>query len=94
MLRPEGKRFVMVQWRDPNGGATAASEHDLTHAPTLVCTSGWELRSDAVGISIGGEYCGDGTYRDITFVMPELIDELVEVKIPKRRKRRAHVGAV
>ena len=94
MLRASGKRFVAVTWRDAHGvGTTAYSEHEIPHKAVEICTFGWELRTDTVGVSLVNEICADGTFRGYTFIPAELVVSVEPIPVGKTRKAAARSGA-
>lgn len=91
MLKPEGdKQFVAVTWRDAHGtGKTASfSEHELPHAPARVTTYGWLMRQDDKGLSIVGEIFSDGSMRDYTFIMTEVLEGIEVIRMPAKRRSK------
>lgn len=88
MLKPSGKPFVAVTWRDPHGtGKTSCLfEHELPHSCILITTYGWLMRQDDKGVSLVGEIIGDASMRDYTFVPAELIDTIENIPLRDERK--------
>ncbi len=88
VLKPEGKRFVAVTWKDPNGqGRGALAEHELPHCSTPCTTYGWLMKEDSSGVSVAPEVLGDATFRDVTYIPTELITEpICDIPLPKRKR--------
>jgi hypothetical protein len=92
------KPYVFVLWHDPHSpGATEVfSEEDVhaLHRSLPMITAGWLMKEDDDGVSIASEYCGDGDYRGTTFVLKELLIDVIRVRTPtgntgtKSRKAR------
>lgn len=81
------KPIVAVIWEDARSSSTDTySASDLPHEPILICTVGWEIRSDERGISIVNEYCGDQDYRGHTFVPRALVKHVTVLKKAKKEK--------
>ena len=87
-MSPE-KPIVCVAWEDAHGSiATAYSEHEIPHASVVILTIGWLLRQDEVGISVANEYCGDGTWRGVTFVPHGMMQSVTPILTRTPRKKR------
>lgn len=89
MKHPD-KPFVCCAWKDAHGSATAAyDEHELPHAPIYISTYGFLVRHDAAGVSVASEFCGDGTWRGVTFIPSEIVVEIVELGMRKTRRSKS-----
>jgi hypothetical protein len=88
------KPFVAVLWHDPHSlhATEVVSQEDVhrLHRSLPMITNGYLLQEDEDGISVGSEYCGDGDYRGTTFVLRELITEIVYW--PKLRRKSGVTG--
>ncbi len=58
------------------------------HSPLMVTTMGWILKDDEEGITLANEYCGDGDYRGLTFVLRRLIVEVKPITTGRKKKER------
>lgn len=89
--------FAFVFWDDPHSlpSTEVVNEKDVSalHGAVKIVTAGWILKQDETGISLAGEYCGDGDYRNTTYIMMRLVTDIVPLKITKKRTRKvAHVN--
>ncbi len=79
-----------VTWQDAHSpGSTevvSLGELDKVHKPLIMKTVGWLLRVDKHGTTIAGEDCGDGDYRNVTFIPNVLITQVRPLKRPRKRK--------
>ncbi len=83
------KPLVSVEWLDAHGsGLSAFAEHEIPHAGIKITTYGLLIREDAIGVTVAGEYCADGTYRGCTFVPAGMLLGPVKPVIPVRPKRK------
>lgn len=90
MKQPD-KPFGMVLWDDAHVDNSDLFESDIKHAPARMHTSGWIIRSDAVGISLAQEWSpGDGAYRTVTFIPRPMVVE--EIKLNLSRKKNARLS--
>lgn len=91
-IQPTNRPFVFVFWQDPHSLAATeiVNERDVSnlHKAAEMITAGWVLKQDAVGISVAGEYCGDGDYRSTTYVLMSLVTEVKVIKLTAARKPR------
>lgn len=86
MILPN-KPLIAVIWEDARSSSTDTySDKDLPHEPILICTIGWEARSDERGISVVNEYCGNADYRGHTFVPRALVKDVKVLKKIKKAK--------
>jgi hypothetical protein len=80
----------IVEWNDAHSpGATevvSLDQLDKVHNPLIMSTAGWILRDDHYGVTIAGESCGDGDYRNATFIPRVLIIDIRPLKQPKKKK--------
>jgi hypothetical protein len=78
-----------VIWNDAHSpGATevvGVDQLDKIHAPLIMTTVGWILRDDHFGVTIAGVYCGDGDYRNVTFIPRVLIVDTQKLSKPKKK---------
>ena len=80
--------LVKVVWRDAHGSATGAySLHEIPHEAIEVMSYGLLLKTDAVGVSIASERCGDDTYRGYTFIPTGMVVSVT----PMKRKRATRI---
>jgi hypothetical protein len=86
---PKDKRFGFVFWDDAHSlhATDVVNINDLSklHGAIPVVTSGWILQDDEHGVSIGGESCGDGDYRNSTFILRAMIHDIWYVKVPRKK---------
>lgn len=91
----EGK-LAVVEWADAHSPGDTADVDPANlgsiHAPYVIRTVGWILRSDAVGVTVGSEQCllSDGTgltYRTVTFVPAGMIRDVLPLPAQKRRRQ-------
>lgn len=68
---------MIVKWDDaysPLGSEVTNDENlDEVHKPLEMLTVGWLLRDNLKGITICSENCGDGDYRNRTFIPRALV---------------------
>jgi hypothetical protein len=84
------KALVVVKWSDAHGNTLSAfSEHEIPHAAVEVQSVGWLLRDDEKGVSIAAEYCGDATWRGVSFVPRGMILDVKPVVRTRTRKPKA-----
>lgn len=57
----------------------------MVHQPLAIETVGWMLKNDLVGVTIAGECCGDGDYRNVTFVPRAMVTAVVAIAARKQR---------
>lgn len=83
-----------VTWEDAHSpGATVVfSVDDVVglddvHTPLQVVTIGWVLRDDEKGITLANEYCGDGDYRGLTFVLRKNIISVHPLSTSRPKKK-------
>lgn len=90
---PNDHPLVLLTWLDahsPNATtAVSVDEVDKIHAPITITTIGWVLRDDVNGVTIASEHCGDGDYRNCTFVLRSLVMEMKPVRTPRKRPTKA-----
>lgn len=81
--------LVQVKWNDAHSPAATETvninEISRVHGTIPIITAGYLLRDDDVGITIGGEDCADGDYRNITFIPRCLVVEVIG-----KRGRKKH----
>lgn len=86
--------LVALVWKDAHATATSAySAHEIPHAPIIITTYGLLLRQDEAGVSVASEICADGTYRGVTFVPTEIVQEVRHLLKPKARRQRSTLAA-
>lgn len=89
MTRP-AKPFVVVAWRDAHANAISwFSEHEIPHAALEVQSVGWLLREDEAGITVAAEYCGDATWRGVSFVPRGMVVSVSPVVKPRKAHKVA-----
>ncbi len=87
---PKNRPFVAVLWHDPHSldsteVINAEDTHRL-HRSLPMITHGYVMKEDGEGISVASEYCGENDFRNTTFIMRELILEVVPQPMPRRKK--------
>lgn len=79
-----------VVWNDahsPGSTETVDLDHlEKIHHPYVITTVGWVLLDDCKGITIAGEDCGDGDYRNVTFIPRVLIISTRCLHRPRKSK--------
>jgi hypothetical protein len=81
------KILVIVKWNDANGDSlTAYAAQDVPHVPIVIDTVGWLMRDDDNGVSVSGEFCGDDTWRSVTFVPRGMVISVTPVKRARKKK--------
>ena len=88
MTKLPSKPLVIVKWEDPHSPAGTIciddNSIDELHKTIPMHTVGWLLKDDAKGVSIGGEWCGDGDYRSTTFIPRSLIHTVHKLNRAKK----------
>lgn len=91
MIFPPKRKFSWVLWLDASSpGATEVFDaNDLkdVHEVMPIITSGWVLREDAKGITLGAEYCGGTEFRGITHIPAPMLVEVLTSAPPRPRKK-------
>lgn len=86
-------KFVAVLWRDPHSLAATETVSEETvdslHRSLPMISYGYVIKDDPEGISIASEYCGDGDFRNSTFIIRELIVEVIQQSVKKPRKAKS-----
>lgn len=82
--------IVLLTWADAHSpGSTdvfnASNVHTI-HGTLTITTVGWVLRDDHDGVTIAGEHCGDGDYRNVTYIPRSLIVGMTPIRVPRARK--------
>lgn len=84
-------KFVAVLWHDPHSlpATEVVSGEDVhnLHRSLPMITNGYILKEDEEGISVASEYCGENAFRNTTYVMKELIVDVIPW--PKLKKKKA-----
>lgn len=79
--------LVAVTWLDPHGTATAEyAINEIPHAPATITTYGLLLRWDTEGISVVTEETGGGNYRGHTFILADLVTEVMDLGVPGKKR--------
>lgn len=93
MIDSKARPFVAVTWGDAHSaGATSAFEiHELPHKALEITTYGLLLRHDEVGVTVAGEDCGGGTYRNLTFVPAAMLVSVKHITKPHKKKPKVAV---
>jgi hypothetical protein len=95
---PQHPRFGFVFWNDAHSlHATDVVElHDLgkLHGSTPIITSGWIMKDDDIGVSVCSEFCGGTAFRNSTFILKHMVQEIwylpaLPKKKPEGRKKRS-----
>ena len=82
--------IIGVTWNDAHGSDGTISAHEVDHKPYVYTSVGYQVRSDAIGVSIAAERSEDGKFRDITFIPRELIVKEFPISPkPRRIKKEA-----
>lgn len=93
MKFPPKRKFAFVLWDDAHSpGATEVFDaNDLKdiHETMPIITSGWVLKEDAKGITLGAEYCGGTEFRGITHIPSAMLVDVITIAPPKRKKAPA-----
>ena len=89
MQFPKKRKFAFVLWNDAHS-PTATAVYDLdtintVHGSMPIITSGWVLKQDEKGITLGAEYCGDNDYRGITHIPASMLVEVAFVTPPRKK---------
>lgn len=90
---PKDLPLVALTWNDANSPrATEIIDlddptwKDKHHKPVVITTVGWVVQDDEVGVSIVGEYIGERSYRNQTFVPRSLVVSLKPIKRARKKK--------
>ncbi len=87
---PKGKKFVAVLWFDPHSldATEIVNEEDThkLHRSLPMISHGYVLKEDEEGISLASEYCGNGDFRNSTFISRPLIVEVVPQGTAKKKR--------
>ena len=92
MIFPTKLKFAFVLWNDAHSpGATDVyniSNIDAVHGHKQIITSGWLLKDDDIGITLGAEYCGENDFRGITHIPRSMVADITlsNPTKPKRKK--------
>lgn len=93
MMGPKDHPLVLLRWNDAHSPAATqtVSVDDLhnVHKTIPITTCGWVLRDDHDGVTIAGEYCDDGDYRNVTFVPRAIIETMTPLSHPRKRPTKA-----
>lgn len=92
MIFPAKLKFAFVLWNDAHSpGATDVynlSNINAVHGSKPIITSGWLLRDDFVGVTLGAEYCEENDFRGITHIPRSMVVDVLAIDPakPKRKK--------
>lgn len=82
--------LVRILWNDPHSlpSTEVVNETDVTrlHGAAKIVSVGWVLKEDAEGYSLAAEYCGDGDFRNTTFILKSLVTAVELIAAPRRRR--------
>lgn len=84
-MRAPTKPLIVVEWDDASCGADEVVDpENVTHAPAIITTIGWEMKNDEVGITLCNEYY-DKLFRGRTFIPRAMIRSVTPYKLSRPR---------
>lgn len=90
LKKPKKKEVVWLDAHSPPAtqvfNISDDAEMDAVHGPAVITTVGWILRDDDKGITIANEYCGDGDYRGVTFILRINIVDVLPLTTGRSKK--------
>ena len=88
------KPLVIVKWNDaysPLGSEVTNDENlDEAHKPLEMLTVGWLLRDNVKGLTLCAENCGDGDFRNRTFIPRSLVVSIHRLSRSKKLHEVSH----
>lgn len=85
-MKHPNKTFAVVSWGDAHSTEDEVKETEIKHEPWTIKTYGWVLRSDAVGVTLAGEWVDGGTWRARTFIPRAMVIEEQVLTLGTKRK--------
>lgn len=90
-MKPLSPSIAVVKWHDaysPSATEVYSTESPPPDKDIPIHTVGWLLRHNERGVTIAGEYCGEGDYRSLTFIPTALVVSVTPVTVSRSRPRR------
>ncbi len=83
------KTFACIRWGDAHSRSEQQKDTDIKHEVEPIQTYGWIIRSDAVGVTVAGEWLPDDkTWRDTTFVPRAMVIAELPLRLTEARKKK------